>query len=184
MRVKIILVGDSGVGKTSLVTGYLGCTFAAQTTSTTAPVFFSIDIPIEGATISAEIWDTAGQERYRSMMSLYYRGARAALLCASKESLDSVSAWVEDVRKVEENAKIVLVVTKADLYSPDEFDDIANAAEAIRKELGLQEVVLTSTKDGTGVTEAFAIAARWVSISKHPHPLPDFQPSPKPDSCC
>jgi small GTP-binding protein len=159
-RVKFILVGDSCVGKTSLALKFLGYGFSTETTSTTSSVFLLCDIPVDGETISAEIWDTAGQERYRSLMSLYYRGANVAIICASNETVGSVPEWVEAVREATLDPVIVLVITKCDLYESGECAELQKQAETLAKELLLSEFVMISAKNDVGVNEVFTTAAR------------------------
>jgi small GTP-binding protein len=160
MTLKIILVGDSGIGKTSLVLKFTGQSSLDSIPSTTAPLFFTKDIETECDRVSAEIWDTAGQEQYRSLMSLYYRGAGVALLCCSRGAMDSLTEWIEAVRSVSPRCRIVPVVTKADLYSRAEIEEVMTELERTGREMGLELGVVTSTVTGEGVEQAFIAAAQ------------------------
>ena len=76
---KIVLIGDSGVGKSNLLSRFTRNEFNLESKSTIGVEFATKSIQAEGKTIKAQIWDTAGQERYRAITSAYYRGAVGAL---------------------------------------------------------------------------------------------------------
>ena len=77
---KVVLIGDSGVGKSNLLSRFTRNEFDLETKTTIGVEFATNTIVIDGKTIKAQIWDTAGQERYRAITSAYYRGAVGALL--------------------------------------------------------------------------------------------------------
>eukprot|EP00614_Pseudopedinella_elastica_P006753 CAMPEP_0172594428 /NCGR_PEP_ID=MMETSP1068-20121228/13813_1 /TAXON_ID=35684 /ORGANISM="Pseudopedinella elastica, Strain CCMP716" /LENGTH=133 /DNA_ID=CAMNT_0013392443 /DNA_START=47 /DNA_END=449 /DNA_ORIENTATION=- len=77
---KVVLIGDSGVGKSNLLSRFTRNEFSLESKSTIGVEFATKSIQTEGKTIKAQIWDTAGQERYRAITSAYYRGAVGALL--------------------------------------------------------------------------------------------------------
>ncbi|KAG8681980.1 hypothetical protein FRC09_017111, partial [Ceratobasidium sp. 395] len=94
---KVVIMGSSGVGKTSLVTRYVEERFA-QTTTTTGAFFHSKKVTVDGTKVRLQIWDTAGQERFRSMAPMYYRGASAAILVydiTNASSFDDVKIWID-----------------------------------------------------------------------------------------
>ena len=78
---KVVLIGDSGVGKSNLLSRFTRNEFSLDSKSTIGVEFATKSIQAEGKTIKAQIWDTAGQERYRAITSAYYRGAVGACLC-------------------------------------------------------------------------------------------------------
>jgi GTPase SAR1 family protein len=98
-------------------------------------------------------------------MSLYYRGAGAILLCATKETLISVHEWTHIVREATHDAFIVLAITKCDSYDASEMDTISTAAEQLVSDLSLQEFVFTSAKLQSGVAEAFTACAKAACVS-------------------
>jgi hypothetical protein len=77
---KVVLIGDSGVGKSNLLSRFTRNEFLLESKSTIGVEFATRSIQVDGKTIKAQIWDTAGQERYRAITSAYYRGAVGALL--------------------------------------------------------------------------------------------------------
>lgn len=155
MKVKAILVGDSFVGKTTLVSRHLKQPYNQLTISTTSPVFVNSSVVVDGKTINLEIWDTAGQEQYKSLMPVYYRGAKVALVCFTKETIDSLESWVNLVRDAEPNCKFILVLTKSDLISEDEYDALYEQVIEKQKKLNAFDFVKTSSLENIGVSEAF-----------------------------
>ena len=77
---KVVLVGESGVGKTSIITQFIDQTFQEDQQSTTGGTFSTKSVKCDGKTLKFEIWDTAGQERYRSLTKMFYKDANAAVL--------------------------------------------------------------------------------------------------------
>ena len=80
ITLKIVLVGDSGVGKSNIISKYTKNEFNYESKTTIGVEFATKVITLDSKTVKVQIWDTAGQERYRSMASAYYRGAMGALL--------------------------------------------------------------------------------------------------------
>ena len=100
---KVVIVGDSNVGKTSIMQRYAKDTFRCDIEPTIGPQFMSklVEIDDAGTTMKLQIWDTAGQEKYRSVTPIYYRDAAAAICVfdvTSKLSLDDAEKWIEDLR--------------------------------------------------------------------------------------
>ena len=77
---KVVLIGDSGVGKSNLLSRFTRNEFCLESKSTIGVEFATRSVAVDGKTVKAQIWDTAGQERYRAITSAYYRGAVGALL--------------------------------------------------------------------------------------------------------
>ncbi|KYQ94235.1 Rab GTPase [Tieghemostelium lacteum] len=116
---KIVLIGDSGVGKSNLLSRFTRNEFSLETKSTIGVEFATRTIQTEGKTIKAQVWDTAGQERYRAITSAYYRGAVGALLVydiAKQATYKSVERWLTELREnADRNIEIMLVGNKSDL---------------------------------------------------------------------
>ncbi|KAH3673407.1 hypothetical protein WICPIJ_009795 [Wickerhamomyces pijperi] len=116
---KIVLIGDSGVGKSNLLTRFTRNEFDLESRSTIGVEFATRTIEIDGKRVKAQIWDTAGQERYRAITSAYYRGAVGALIVydiSKSESYESISKWLKELRDhADENIVIELVGNKSDL---------------------------------------------------------------------
>ncbi|XP_077304379.1 ras-related protein Rab-17 isoform X2 [Lithobates pipiens] len=118
---KLVLLGSSGVGKSSIVVRYLRDEFR-DTDCTTGCAFFTQRVYHQGKPLNFEIWDTAGQERYHSVCNLYYRGSSAALLVydiTSKETFIRAQLWLQELRKYDfsEEMVIALIGNKTDLNS-------------------------------------------------------------------
>jgi len=92
---KVVLIGDSGVGKSNLLSRFTRNEFCLESKSTIGVEFATRSIQVDGKTIKAQIWDTAGQERYRAITSAYYRGAVGALLVydITKQGMCSIIAF-------------------------------------------------------------------------------------------
>jgi small GTP-binding protein len=162
-RLKIILVGDTGVGKTSLIAAFLRKPFDPSVISTVSPAYTFRDITRrDKLVVSLQIWDTAGQERYRSVSQLFYRDADVALVCfeaGSDESLKSVPEWVTEVRKEVPDCKFIFVGTKADLLPPGGSEKALAAAQRTLVAFQPPGLQITSAVSGDGVDELFLAAA-------------------------
>ncbi|KAK7061432.1 P-loop containing nucleoside triphosphate hydrolase protein [Favolaschia claudopus] len=117
---KIVIMGNSGVGKTSLLQRYTLNKFDPKNTTSTSGAFFvTKKIYVNGLKVRLQLWDTAGQERFRSMAPMYYRGANAALLLydiTNASTFDDIRGWLEELKKnCEPELLIYIVGSKADL---------------------------------------------------------------------
>lgn len=119
MPLKLVLLGDSFVGKSSLARRFLDNTFAADGEATIGAAFITKAVSTATRTIHYEIWDTAGQERYRSLVPMYYRGAHAAVVVydasdASDRPAQSVRFWIDELRQHAPGVKVVVAGNKVD----------------------------------------------------------------------
>ncbi|KAM0953474.1 putative small GTP-binding protein [Dioscorea sansibarensis] len=116
---KIVLVGDSGVGKSNILSRFTRNEFCLESKSTIGVEFATRTLQIEGKTVKAQIWDTAGQERYRAITSAYYRGAVGALLVydiTKRQTFDNVQRWLHELREhADSNIVIMMAGNKSDL---------------------------------------------------------------------
>ncbi|KAL4866066.1 hypothetical protein BDV12DRAFT_139167 [Aspergillus spectabilis] len=116
---KVVLIGDSGVGKSNLLSRFTRNEFNLDSKSTIGVEFATRSIQVDSKTIKAQIWDTAGQERYRAITSAYYRGAVGALLVydiSKHQTYDNVNRWLKELRDhADSNIVIMLVGNKSDL---------------------------------------------------------------------
>lgn len=113
------MIGDSGVGKSNILSRFTRNEFSVESKSTIGVEFATRSIEIEKKVVKAQIWDTAGQERYRAITSAYYRGAVGALLVydvTKKETFADVEKWLTELRD-HADSKIVIMLTgnKCDL---------------------------------------------------------------------
>ncbi|CAL0328935.1 unnamed protein product [Lupinus luteus] len=116
---KVVLIGDSGVGKSNLLTRFTKNEFSLESKSTIGVEFATRSIQVDDKIVKAQIWDTAGQERYRAITSAYYRGAVGALLVydvTRHVTFENVERWLKELRDhTDTNIVIMLVGNKADL---------------------------------------------------------------------
>ncbi|KAL5704057.1 Ras-related protein RABA2a [Ranunculus cassubicifolius] len=116
---KVVLIGDSGVGKSNLLSRFTRNEFCLESKSTIGVEFATRTLQVEGKTIKAQIWDTAGQERYRAITSAYYRGALGALLVydvTKPTTFENVARWLKELRDhADSNIVIMLIGNKTDL---------------------------------------------------------------------
>ncbi|KAJ7067998.1 P-loop containing nucleoside triphosphate hydrolase protein [Mycena amicta] len=119
---KVVVMGNSGVGKTSLLRRYTQNKFEPNNTTSTSGAFFvTKKVYVNGLRVRLQLWDTAGQERFRSMAPMYYRGANAALLLydiTNASTFDDIRGWLEELKKNCQPELIIYIVgAKADLAS-------------------------------------------------------------------
>ncbi|KAL2536322.1 Ras-related protein RABA3 [Forsythia ovata] len=116
---KVVVIGDSAVGKTQLLSRFARNEFCFDSKSTIGVEFQTRTVTIKSKVIKAQIWDTAGQERYRAVTSAYYRGALGAMLVydtTKRQSFDHVARWVEELRGHADNSIVIMLIgNKADL---------------------------------------------------------------------
>ncbi|KAJ9543692.1 hypothetical protein OSB04_023399 [Centaurea solstitialis] len=116
---KIVLIGDSGVGKTNILSRFTRNEFCLESKSTIGVEFATRTLEVDGKTIKAQIWDTAGQERYRAITSAYYRGAVGALLVydiTKTPTFDNLQRWLRELREhADSNIVLMMAGNKSDL---------------------------------------------------------------------
>jgi len=153
---KILLIGDSGVGKSCLLLRFADDTYTESYISTIGVDFKIRTIDLDGKTIKLQIWDTAGQERFRTITSSYYRGSHGVILVYSvvdRASFSNVEKWVLEVdRYATNNVKKLLVGTKSDLANQRVVP--AEEGQALAEKLKIP-ILETSAKTSSNVNEAF-----------------------------
>ncbi|CAP35984.1 Protein CBG18559 [Caenorhabditis briggsae] len=153
---KVVLVGDSGVGKSNLLSRFTRNTFDLETKSTIGVEFATRSMMIEGKKIKATIWDTAGQERYRAITPAYYRGALGILIVydiAKHQTFQNIDQWLKELRNHadESNISIMLVGNKTDLRH---LRAVPTQEAAIYADRNHMSFIETSALDSTNVEEA------------------------------
>ncbi|KAF8926565.1 Rab-like protein 2A, partial [Haplosporangium bisporale] len=117
---KVVLIGESSVGKTNILSRFTQNQFSLESKSTIGIEFSTAkSIEIDGKVLKAQIWDTAGQERYRAITSAYYRGAVGALLVydiSNMNSFKKLERWLQELQDhADSNTVIMLIGNKSDL---------------------------------------------------------------------
>jgi Ras-related protein Rab-11A len=153
---KIVLIGDSGVGKSNLLYRFTRNEFNLESKTTIGVEFSQKSLQLEGKSIRAQIWDTAGQERYRAITSAYYRGALGALLVydvCKIETFESLSKWLKELRENTDSQIIIMLVgNKSDLKHLRAVKTDEAAAFAQKNKLAFIE---TSALENNNVSTAF-----------------------------
>ncbi|CAH1181934.1 unnamed protein product [Phyllotreta striolata] len=157
---KLLLIGDSGVGKSCLLLRFADDTYTESYISTIGVDFKIRTIDLDGKTIKLQIWDTAGQERFRTITSSYYRGAHGIIVvydCTDQDSFNNVKQWLEEIdRYACDNVNKLLVGNKSDLTTKKVVD--FNTAKEYADQLGVP-FLETSAKNATNVEQAFMTMA-------------------------
>jgi len=155
IAIKVVIVGNGAVGKSSMIQKYCKGIFTAEYKKTIGVDFLEKRICVNGEDVRLMLWDTAGQEEFDCITRAYYRGAQACVLafsCVDRESFKQVGRWK---RKVEEecgNIPMVMVMTKMDLLYKAAMDSFE--VEKMSRNLGLP-LIKTSVKENLNVSKVF-----------------------------
>lgn len=153
---KILLVGDSGVGKSALLLRFADDAFNESCPSTIGIDFKSRIVQVNGQPVKLQVWDAAGQERFRSLSTAYYRGAHGVIIVydvTSMESFSNVKKWLDEVgHMAAANVTVFLIGAKIDLAANQVVD--SRAARELADTVGIT-FIETSAKTGFNVDQAF-----------------------------
>jgi Ras-related protein Rab-1A len=168
---KILIIGESCVGKTSLMLRYTEDSFTDTFISTIGVDFKIKTTKIDDKIIKLQIWDTAGQERFKTIISSYYRGAHGVIICydtTNRESFECVSAWIDEIQRYSSTgiAKI-LVGTKNDLKTKRQVSYIEGRKLAV---LYGMDFIETSAKE-SNLGEVFENLSRFLTKKRVHIPL-------------
>eukprot|EP00526_Cylindrotheca_closterium_P023960 CAMPEP_0113602268 /NCGR_PEP_ID=MMETSP0017_2-20120614/665_1 /TAXON_ID=2856 /ORGANISM="Cylindrotheca closterium" /LENGTH=193 /DNA_ID=CAMNT_0000510603 /DNA_START=71 /DNA_END=652 /DNA_ORIENTATION=+ /assembly_acc=CAM_ASM_000147 len=185
---KLVLLGDTAVGKSCLVVRFVRDEFFEFQEPTIGAAFLTQTVQLDESTVKFEIWDTAGQERYRSLAPMYYRGASAAVIVydiTNPDSFTGAKSWVKELqRRGDPNVVIALAGNKADLESRRKVD--FEEANAYAEENGILHLE-TSAKNANNVKALFVEIAK--KLPKNP-PQPEREafpiaaPQQTTNNCC
>ncbi|KAE9617972.1 putative small GTPase superfamily, P-loop containing nucleoside triphosphate hydrolase [Lupinus albus] len=160
---KIVLIGDSAVGKSNLLSRFARNEFDTNSKATIGVEFQTQVVEIEGKEIKAQIWDTAGQERFRAVTSAYYRGALGALVVydiTRKLTFDGIKRWLQELDTQNDSSIVrMLVGNKCDLENIREVSTEDGKSLAETEGMFFME---TSALDATNVQTAFEIVIREI----------------------
>lgn len=156
IQVKVVLLGDSGVGKSSIVLRFVADNFKSDAEATIGASYMGKILQFNDKMIKFNIWDTAGQERYHSLAKMYYRDATAAIMVydiTKKDSFDGLKRWHKELTEFgPKDISIIIAGNKEDLVqteavSPEEANAFARSIGALYKK--------TSAKTNVGVEQMF-----------------------------
>ncbi|KAG5470445.1 hypothetical protein LSCM1_01689 [Leishmania martiniquensis] len=161
---KLIVIGDSGVGKSCLLHRFVEDTFSEEQTQTIGIEYGAKIIDLGGAKVKLQIWDTAGQERYKSVTRSYYRGATGCIIVydvTNRSSYESVPQWLSDVRQLAGSDVVVMLIgNKIDLAKGNNCRLVQhNEVSLYAQQNGLLHFE-TSAATGEFVAEAFLKVAK------------------------
>ncbi len=157
---KLLLIGDSGCGKSSILLRFADDTFTESYISTIGVDFKIRTLELEGKTVKLQIWDTAGQERFRTITSSYYRGAHGIGIVfdvTDRESFNNVKHWYAEIeRYASEGVTKILIGNKADMQAKKvvTYDEAKELADSLK-----MDYIETSAKNSQNVTKAFEVMA-------------------------
>ena len=158
---KVLLIGDSGTGKSCLLIRFADDQFSDNYISTIGVDFKIKTITVDGKTVKMQVWDTAGQERFRTITASYYRGSNGIILVydvTNRDSFDHVSYWMQEVDRLAATDVCRLIVgNKSDLT--DKRVVTTQEGEALAQQYGIS-FLETSARDNTNVDEMFTAMAK------------------------
>ena len=156
MIFKIVLIGDTSVGKTNILSKYLTDEFDAKSKATVGVEFGVKNFKIENNIVKVQIWETAGEERYRSITNAYYKGAKGSLLVydiTNKKSFENVEKWISDLKaNADEDISMILLGNKTDLEDKRVVTTEEGKNKAEFYNLTFME---TSALNGNNIREAY-----------------------------
>eukprot|EP00732_Lithocolla_globosa_P006070 Lithocolla_globosa_v1_NODE_6768_length_1037_cov_210.154786.p1 type:complete len:211 gc:universal NODE_6768_length_1037_cov_210.154786:640-8(-) len=175
--IKLLLIGDSGVGKSCLLLRFSDDSFTPSFITTIGIDFKIRTIELDGKKIKLQIWDTAGQERFRTITTAYYRGAMGILLVydvTDQKTFDNIRTWVKNIEQhATEGVNLILVGNKCDFEPPKKVISTEKGQE-LASEYKIK-FLETSAKTKVNVDEAFVTLAR--DIKKRLIDSPDAPPA-------
>ena len=159
---KILLIGDSGVGKSCLLVRFVEDKFSPSFITTIGIDFKIKTVDINGKKVKLQLWDTAGQERFRTITTAYYRGAMGIILVydvTDERTFKNIKTWFNTVSEhANDDAQLLLVGNKSDM---DTRVVTTEQGETLAKELGIP-FVESSAKDDSNVDDIFFTLAKLI----------------------
>ena len=173
--VKIVLLGDSGVGKTSIINHFMTGKTSESLKPTVGAAFVTKNVVVDTHSLELRIWDTAGQEVYRGLAPMYYRSAQIAIIVfdvTNNPSYESVDYWVQELKKNLKGSPVIMICgNKCDLYEDRVIHDTT------AKEYTAQNSALyceCSAMNGTGINQLFEAAlSKMIKENHEPQGAPN-----------
>ncbi|KAK3728553.1 hypothetical protein QZH41_011644 [Actinostola sp. cb2023] len=171
LQYKVIVIGESAVGKSSLIRCYANPSqpFETNMITTVGIDFANVDTKVDGLTVRLQIWDTAGQERFRTMTTNQFRGTKGVLLVydiTSAASFDNLQFWSESMKQNKlQHEEFLIIGNKSDLI--DDREVPKRKGEELAKYHGVK-FMETSAKNGKNVKEAFHSLATQMKDGNDP----------------
>ncbi|WVR06077.1 hypothetical protein IAU60_003105 [Kwoniella sp. DSM 27419] len=174
VQVKLVLLGEAAVGKSSVVLRFCQGDFNENTSPTIGAAFLTQKCRLDNRVVKFEIWDTAGQERFHSLAPMYYRNAQAAVVVydiTKAASLEKAKAWVKELqRQANANIVIALVGNKLDLVSGTVAEPAAAASTPVEEVTETEESA--EDDDDASSVQAPAVTAAASTDSDDPRQVP------------
>ena len=153
---KLIIVGDTGVGKTNILSRFIIDDFSIETPSTVSMEFGRKILELDGSKIKLQIWDTAGQEKFRSLTQSYFKGSKGAFIVydvTKEDTFDKVQGWYDDIKASgDKDCLIGIIGNKIDLEESRKVSTEIGKKKADELKCLFAE---TSALQGVGINEAF-----------------------------
>lgn len=187
--VKLLIIGDSAVGKTSILLRFTEDEFSTSHFATIGIDIRNKSFELDGEQIKLQVWDSAGQERFHSIASSFYKGAMGIMLvydCTSEESFTNIGKWLHSIQTYSsDNVQKVLLANKADMPNRAVSTQLG---QQVAREANLR-FFETSAKTNENIDEAFHYIARQVlknyaGYNIPPPPLKLGQTRKQRKSCC
>lgn len=162
---KLLLIGDSGVGKTSILFKFSEDTFSPAFISTIGIDFKIRTIEVDGKKIKLQVWDTAGQERFRTITTAYYRGAMGIMLVydvSNLKSFENISNWIRNIEMhATQDVELMILGNKCDIADKRQVSKEKGEQLALQHNIKFME---TSAKATVNIEEAFTTLARDIKL--------------------
>lgn len=162
---KLLLIGDSGVGKTSILFKFSEDTFSPAFISTIGIDFKIRTIEVDGKKIKLQVWDTAGQERFRTITTAYYRGAMGIMLVydvSNLKSFENISNWIRNIEMhATQDVELMILGNKCDIADKRQVSKEKGEQLALQHSIKFME---TSAKANINIEEAFVTLARDIKL--------------------